>query len=55
MEEKRRLREPPDAHVADAFVTAAAASRGLGVVTRNTGKFRNTGIKTVNPWTAGLR
>ena len=30
-------------------------SRGLVVVTRNTKEFRNTGVETVNPWTAGPR
>ena len=53
MEEKRRRGEPLDSHVADAFLAAAAASRGLAVVTRNTGEFRNTGVETANPWTAG--
>ena len=55
MEEKRRRGEPLDDHVPDAFLAAAEASRGLAVVTRNTTEFRNTGVKTVNPWTAGLR
>ena len=55
MEEKRRLGEPPDANVADAFLAAAAASRRLGVVTRNTRQFRNTGVKSANRWTAGPR
>lgn len=55
MEEKRRLGEPLDAHVPDAFLAAAAASRGLAVVTRNTGEFRNTGVEAVNPWVAGMR
>ena len=52
MEEKRRRGEALDDHVADAFLAAAAATRGLTVVTRNTGEFRNTGVKTFNPWTA---
>ena len=55
MEEMRRLGEPLDAHVPDAFLAAAAASRGLAVVTRNTGEFRNTGVEAVNPWVAGMR
>ena len=55
MEAKRRRGESLDAHVPDAFLAAAAASRGLGVITRNTGEFRNTGVRTVNPWTAGPR
>ena len=50
MEEKRRRGEALDDHVPDAFLAAAAASRGLAVVTRNTGEFRNTGVETVDPW-----
>lgn len=53
MEEKRRRGEALDDHVPDAFLAAAAATRGLAVVTRNTGDFRNTGVETVDPWTAG--
>ena len=53
MEEKRRRGEALDDHVPDAFLAAAAATRGLAVVTRNTGEFRNTGVETVDPWTAG--
>ena len=49
MEEKRRRGESLDDHVPKAFLAAAAASRGLAVVTRN------TGVTTVNPWTAGPR
>ncbi len=55
MEEKRRRGEALDDHVPDAFLAAAASTRGLGVVTRNTGEFRNTGVETVDPWTAGPR
>ena len=55
MEEKRRRGEALDDHVPDAFLTAAAATRGLAVVTRNAGEFRNTGVETVDPWTAGPR
>lgn len=53
MEERRRRGESLDGHVPDAFLAAAAATRGLAIVTRNTGEFRNTGIRTVDPWTAG--
>ena len=53
MEEKRRRGEALDDHVPDAFLAAAAATRGLAVVTRNTGEFRNTGVETVDPWSAG--
>jgi len=52
MEDKHRRGESLDDHVPDAFLAAAAASRGLAVVTRNTGEFRNTGVTTVDPWTA---
>ena len=55
MEDKRRRGEPLDDHVADAFLAAAAASRGLAVLTRNTGEFRDTGVAAVDPWTAGPR
>jgi len=50
MEEKRRRGEPLDDHVADAFLVAAAATRGLSIVTRNTREFRNTGVEVVDPW-----
>ena len=50
MEGKRRRGEALDDHVPDAFLAAAAATRGLAVVTRNTGEFRNTGVETVDPW-----
>ena len=50
MEEKRRHDESLDDHVPDAFLAAAAASRGLAIVTRNTGEFRNTGVEIVDPW-----
>jgi len=52
MEDKRRRGEPLDDHVPDAFLAAAAATRGLAIVTRNTGEFRNTGIETADPWAA---
>ena len=50
MEDKRRRGEALDDHVPDAFLAAAAATRGLAVVTRNAGEFRNTGVHTVDPW-----
>ena len=53
MEDKRRRGESLDDHVPDAFLAAAAATRGLAIVTRNTGEFRNTRVETVDPWTAG--
>ena len=55
MEDKRRRGEPLDDHIPDAFLAAAAASRGLVVLTRNTGEFRNTGVESVDPWTAAPR
>ena len=55
MEDKRRFGEAPDDHVLDAFLAAAAATRRLAVATQNTGEFRNTGVKTVDPWTAEPR
>lgn len=50
MEDKRRRGEALDDHVPDAFLAAAAATRGLAVVTRNTGEFSNTGVEIVDPW-----
>ncbi|MDE0190294.1 MAG: hypothetical protein OXQ90_02955 [Gammaproteobacteria bacterium] len=55
MEDTRRRGEPLDDHLPDAFLAAAAATRGLAVLTRNTSEFRNTGIDAVDPWTAGPR
>ena len=51
----RRRGEPLDDHVPDAFIAAAAATRGLVVVTRNASEFRNTGVETVDPWVARPR
>ena len=51
MEDKRRRGEALDDHLPDAMIAAAAATRGLGVVTRNMDEFRNTGVEAVNPWT----
>lgn len=55
MEEKRRKGEPLDDHLPDAFLAATAACRGLAIITRNTGEFRNTGVEAVDPWTAESR
>ena len=52
MEEKRRRGEALDDHVPDAFLAATATTHGLTIVTRNTGEFRNIGVKTVDPWMA---
>ena len=52
MEEKRRRGEPLDDHIPDAFLVAAAATRGLTIVTRNTKEFRNTGVEVVDPWSS---
>ncbi len=54
MEDKRRRGEALDDHLPDAILAAAALTRGLAVVTRNEEEFRNTGVETVNPWTAAL-
>ena len=55
MEEKRRLGEPPDDHLPDAFLAATAACRGLTIITRNTGESQNTSVEVVDPWTAAHR
>ena len=55
MEETRRRGEALDDHVPDAFLAAAAATRGRAIITRNTGEFRNTGVETIDPWTAEER
>ena len=55
MEDKRRRGEPLDDNVPDAFLAVAASTRGLTVLTRNTGKFRNTGVQTVDLWTVAPR
>ncbi len=51
MEDKRRRGESLDSQLADAFLAAAAVRRNLTIVTQNTRDFRNTGARTVNPWT----
>ena len=51
MEAKRRRGESLDDHLPDAFLAAAALSRGLSIVTRNARQFRNVGAKVVDPWT----
>lgn len=50
MEEKRRGGESLDDHLPNAFLAAAAVSRGLSIATRNERQFRNAGAKVVNPW-----
>lgn len=42
-------------HVQDAFLAAAAFTRGLAAVTRNTGAFRYFDVETLKPWVAGPR
>jgi len=37
----------------DAMIAAIARSRGAAVATRDTGDFRDCGIRVVNPWLAG--
>lgn len=55
MEVKRRRGESLDDHLPDALLAAAAACRGLAVVTRNAGEFRNTGVRVTDPWAAERR
>lgn len=55
MEDKRSRCEPIDDHDPDAFLAAAAASRGLAAVTRNTREVRGAEVETVDPWTAEAR
>ena len=55
LEDKRLRGESLDDHITDAFLAASAFTRGLTVVTRITGAFRNTGVETVDPWTVGPR
>ena len=50
MEEKRRRGESLDHHLPDAMLAGTAASRGLGIVTRNERDFRSTGVAAINPW-----
>ena len=52
MAKKRALGESLDDHLADAMIAACAVTAGLSVATRNESEFRNTGVKTVNPWRA---
>ena len=54
-ENKRQHGEALVGHVPYAVFAAAAFTRGLAVVTRSIGEFRNSGVETVNPWTAGPR
>ena len=51
MEEKRRRGESLDSHLPDAMLAGVALRHDLSIVTRNEREFRNTGAKTVNPWT----
>ena len=55
MEDKRKRGGALEDCVPDAFLAAAAATRGLAVVTRSTSDFRNTGVETVASRTAALR
>lgn len=52
---KRRRGEALDDHIPAAFLVATAATRGLAVVTRNAGEFRNTGVEIVDPWATESR
>ena len=55
MEDKRGRGEALADRVSDAFLAAAAVTRGLAIVTRNTSEFRNTGVEPHDPWTVGPR
>ena len=44
MEDKRRLGGALDDPELEAFFAVAVATRGVAVVTKNTGEFRNTGV-----------
>ena len=58
MEDKRRRGESLGNHLPDAMLAGTAASRGLGIVSRNEREFRNIGVNVINPWTtatAGTR
>ncbi|MCY4550419.1 MAG: type II toxin-antitoxin system VapC family toxin [Defluviicoccus sp.] len=50
MEARRRRGAPLDDHLPDAML-AAAACRGLSIVTRNVADFRDTGVEIFDPWT----
>ena len=51
MEARRRRGAPLDDHLPDAMLAAAAACRGLSIVTRNVADFRDTGVEIFDPWT----
>ena len=53
MEDRRRLGRSLDAQLPDAFLAAAAVSRNLTIITRNTRDFEDTGARIVNPWAVG--
>ena len=38
----------------DAFIAATALSHGMTIVTRNVADFAPTGVRTFNPWNAGI-
>ena len=50
MEVRRRRGEPLEGRLRDAMLAGSAISRGLVVVTRNTGDFRDAGVRAVDPW-----
>ena len=52
MEVKRRLGDPLDHHLPDCMLAGAASSRQLTIVTGSDKRFRHTGVKAINPWTA---
>ena len=50
LEVRRRAGRPPDDQLPDAFLTAAAVTRNLRVLTRNTRDFEGTRALAVDPW-----
>ena len=46
------LHVPDPRPLRDSFISAAAAVRGLTLVTRNVRDFRGMGVEVINPWEA---
>jgi hypothetical protein len=47
-----RLHVPNQRPVLDALIAATALVHGMTVATRNVADFDQTGVRTINPWTA---
>lgn len=54
LEIRRRVERPLDGQLPDAFLAAAAVSRDLTIITRNTCDFEATGARTVDPWSEDI-